>query len=104
MDFPFYDLLTLLVSCLTAQGKTVEQWNPILVKQTPALVECYARKLDLSPPDVLLLLPLTLVNWCHLQWCDGRKPFVDRMYKTIQHYFEFTDQWQKVFVRSGSAD
>ena len=72
----------------------------MLVKHVPELVESYAAKLSLSPSVVSLLLPLTLANWCHLQWCDGRKPFVDRMYKTIQQYFESTDQWQRVFIRS----
>ena len=103
VDFPFYDLLTLLISLLTAQRNKVEEWDPILVKQAPALVECYSRKLGLSLADVSLLLPLTLANWCHLQWCDGRKAFTDRMYKTIQNYFESADQWQRVFVGSGSA-
>jgi len=100
VDFPFYDLLTLLVSRLTTQGQTVERWDPVLVKHVPELVESYAAKLGLSPAAVSLLLPLTLANWCHLQWCDGRKPFVDRMYKTIQQYFESADQWQRVFIRS----
>ena len=72
----------------------------MLIKQAPELVESYAAKLGLSPAAVSLLLPLTLANWCHLQWCDGRKPFVDWMYKTIQQYFEAADQWQRAFIRS----
>jgi len=98
IDFPFYDLFTLLFSLLRAGGETPDQWDPSWVKQTPALIECYARVLGLSPADVPLLLPLTLANWFHLQWSDGRKEFTSRMYKTIQHYFEHLNLWEKVFL------
>lgn len=100
VDFPFYDLLTLLVSLLTERGERIEHWNSDLVKQVPDLIECYAQQLGLRAENVALLLPLTLANWLHLQWCEGRQQFADRMHKTIQHYFEHSDQWLKVFGRA----
>jgi hypothetical protein len=98
IDLPFYDLFTLLYSLLRAGGETMEQWDPALMKQVPNLVECYARRLGLPSGDAALLFPLTLVNWFHLQWSDGRKEFTDLMYKTLQHYFEHISLWQKVFL------
>jgi aminoglycoside phosphotransferase (APT) family kinase protein len=100
VDLPFYDLLTFLISLLTVQGDAPGQWNPILVKETARLMECYAGKLGLSPEMVSLLLPLTLANWFHLQWRDGRKEFADRMYQTIGNYFRYPDQWGKVFLQA----
>lgn len=97
VDFPFYDLLTLLVSLVTADGEKLERWDEDMVRQVPGLIECYAQKLGLNAESVSLLLPLTLANWIHLQWCDGRKKFTDRMYQTFEHYFEHQDRWQQVF-------
>jgi hypothetical protein len=97
-DFPFYDLLTLLFSLLLGGGETPDQWDSSLVKQVPVLIECYAQGLGLSPADVPLLLPLTLANWFHLQWSDGRKEFTMRMYRTIQDYFEHVNVWERVFL------
>ena len=97
-DLPFYDLCTLLVSCFQAYGETPDQWDRSRANQTSGLVRQYAKRLNLSAGDIRLLLPLTLVNWFHLQWSDGRKEFTRRMYKTIQHYFEHTNVWERVFL------
>ena len=97
VDFPFYDLLTLLIALLTAGGEILGGWDQDLVRQIPGLIERYAQNLGLNAETVSLLLPLTLANWIHLQWCDGRKKFTDRMYQTFEHYFEHPDRWQQVF-------
>lgn len=102
IDLPFYDLFTLLFSLLRAGGETPEQWAPSLMKQAPVLIERYGRALGLSPSGVPLLLPLTLANWFHLQWSDGREKFTELMYKAIEHYFERPDLWENVFAPSGS--
>ena len=104
IDFPFYDVFTLLLSVLRAEGETPEQWQGPLVKQAPALTASYAQALGLSLADVPLFLPLTLANWFHLQWADGRKEFADRMYATIQHYFEHPEAWERSFLAAGSAE
>lgn len=98
VDFPFYDLVTLFVSALGAQGETPDMWDTSLLQQVPILVKHYADSLNLPPEDMRLLLPLTLANWFHLQWSDGRKAFTARMYRVIQHYFDHIDLWEKVFV------
>jgi len=98
VDLPFYDLFTLLLSLLRAGGEFPEQWDRSLLRQVPALIECYARGLGLSSADVRLLLPLTLANWFHLQWSDGRHQFTVRMFATIRHYFENSDAWEAVFI------
>jgi hypothetical protein len=98
VDFPFYDLLTLLLSLLTARGETIEHWNPGLANQIPNLIQRYAQEMRLPAGTSSLLLPLTLANLFHLQWRDGRHQFTDRMYKTILDYFKHRDQWQNVFA------
>jgi Phosphotransferase enzyme family len=98
IDLPFYDLFTLLLSLLRTGGQTPEHWDSSLVKQVPSLIESYARALGLSTADASQLLPLTLVNWFHLQWCDGRKEFTERMYEAIQHYFEHPDTWNRALL------
>lgn len=100
VDLPFYDLFTLLLSLLCAKGYNPEQWSPALVKQIPGLIECYARRLGLSPADAPLLLPLTLANWFHVQWSDDRGEFINRMYPMIEHYCEHTDRWRRIFFSS----
>jgi aminoglycoside phosphotransferase (APT) family kinase protein len=101
IDLPFYDLYTLLVSRFRADGEVPDQWDRSLTTQTSALVQQYAERLNLPAGDIRLLLPLTLVNWFHLQWSDGRKEFTRRMYKMIQHYFEHTNVWESVFFGPG---
>jgi hypothetical protein len=98
IDLPFYDLLTLLLSLLREDGETPGEWEHVLVKKVPGLVKCYSERLRLPSEDVPLLLPLTLANWFHLQLSDGREQFTMRMYRTIQHYFEHSDLWEKVFL------
>lgn len=98
IDLPFYDLLTLLLSLLRGEGATPDKWKRSVVRQVPALIECYARAVGLCAADVMLLLPLTLANWFHLQWNDGRKEFAGFMYQTLEHYFEEPNTWEKVFV------
>lgn len=100
IDLPFYDLFTLLLSLLCVEGHNPEQWSPALVKQIPGLIECYARRLELSLADAPLLLPLALANWFHLQWSDNRSEFTQRMYPMIAHYWEHTDKWQRIFFSS----
>jgi aminoglycoside phosphotransferase (APT) family kinase protein len=97
IDLPFYDLLTLLVSLLLEEGRRPEQWNVTLVKQIPALISAYARGLGVAVANVHLMLPLTLANWFHMQWSDGRKEFAEMMYKAIEHYFERPAVWENVF-------
>ena len=104
IDFPFYDVFTLLLSLLRPGGDTPEQWDAALVKQAPVLMASYARALGLSVAGIPLLLPLTLANWFHLQWTDGRQEFCDRMYTTIQHYFEHPDGWESAFLPARSAE
>jgi Ser/Thr protein kinase RdoA (MazF antagonist) len=99
-DFPFYDLGTVLVSRLRTGGETPQHWDAALAAQTPALVKRYAEKIGLLSADIRLLLPLTLVNWFHLHWCDGRRAFTRRMYHVITHYFEHTSTWEEVFLWS----
>jgi thiamine kinase-like enzyme len=97
VNLPFYDLLTLLLSLLQTEAETPDKWHPSLTKQAPLLIGDYARQLGLRA-DIPLLLPLTLANWFHLQWVDGRKEFVTRMYRTIEHYFDHRELWESVFV------
>jgi hypothetical protein len=100
VDLPFYDLFTLLFSLLRVDEQTPDRWEAALVKQAPALIECYSTTTGLSSEDIGLLLPLALANWFHLQLADGRKEFAMRMYKAIHCYFEHTDMWEKVFLSS----
>ncbi len=104
IDFPFYDVFTLLLSLLRPGGDTPEQWDAALLKHVPGLMASYARALGLSSTDIPLLLPLTLANWFHLQWTDGRQEFCGHMYKTIQHYFEHPDVWARAFLPAQSAE
>lgn len=97
IDLPFYDLVTLLFSLLRAGGETPDQWDASLAVQVPAAIESYAEALGLSAADVPRLFPLILANWFHLQWCDGRGEFTRLMYRTIHHYFEHTEIWEKIF-------
>jgi aminoglycoside phosphotransferase (APT) family kinase protein len=98
IDLPFYDLLTFLVALLGANGDPPERWDAAWAGQAPALIELYSSRLGLPPSDVEVLLPLTLVNWFHLLWLDGREKFAARMYRTIEHYFDHSDMWQRMFA------
>jgi hypothetical protein len=41
---------------------------------------------------------LTLVNWFHLQWSDGRRAFSERMYRTMERYFSAADLWDGLIL------
>jgi thiamine kinase-like enzyme len=97
IDLPFYDLFTLLLSALSSEGETPDRWKPALAAATPGLTADYVCRLDLNAADIPVLLPLSLANWFHLQWSDGRAEFAGRMYKKIEHYFEHPEQWNRVF-------
>ena len=98
IDLPFYDLVTLLFSVLRIGGRTPDEWRPATVRQIPELMGDYTAALELNPGDISVLLPLSLANWFHLQWADGRKDFSRWMYQTIQHYFENRDAWERTFL------
>jgi hypothetical protein len=99
IDLPFYDLFTLLFSLLrTGAEYTPEQWDGSMTKHVPALIASYAEALGMTTADVPRLLPLTLANWFHLQWRDGRKEFTEQMYKAIRHYFEHPGVWNNAFL------
>lgn len=98
IDLPFYDLLTFLVALLGANGDPPERWDAALAGQAPAVIELYAGRVGLPPAAVELLLPLTLLNWFHLLWRDGRERFAARMYRTIEHYFDHPDVWRAAFL------
>jgi aminoglycoside phosphotransferase (APT) family kinase protein len=100
VDLPFYDLVTLLLSLLGVMERPPEQWRKGLVEKAPALVECYARALRLPADAVRTAIPLTLVNWFHLQWKDGRKRFTELMYPALHNYFTSPERWEKVFLRA----
>jgi hypothetical protein len=76
---------------------TPDQWAPSLTAQMPGLVAGYARRLNLRTADIPVLMPLSLANWFHLQWSDGRAEFAARMYQSIRHYFEHPAAWNKIF-------
>jgi aminoglycoside phosphotransferase (APT) family kinase protein len=98
IDIPFYDLLTLLFSLLRVDQGGSEEWDRGLVRQIPGLVARYAKTLSLPAKDVHFWLPLTLANWFHLQVCDGREAFGNRMYPAIRRYFENPYQWESIFI------
>jgi aminoglycoside phosphotransferase (APT) family kinase protein len=98
IDLPFYDALTLLLSLAGATEKGPEAWDATLVQQIPELVQRYANALGLQATAVRQMLPLTLVNWFYLQWCDGRQEFSQRMYGTLDRYFSSPHAWEKAFL------
>jgi hypothetical protein len=98
IDLPFYDLCTLLLSMFWESGNTPNRWDRKLIEQVPALMRSYALTVGISPGEISVLLPLTLVNWFHLQWADGRKDFSARMYEALGHYFEHENVWERIFI------
>jgi hypothetical protein len=103
IGLPFYDLFTFLLSLLRLGGDAPGTWNPALIRQIPSLIQLYAQALEFPVSMASTLLPLTLVNWFHLQWCDGRKEFAEIMYKTLENYFSHPDEWQRVFLGGAAA-
>jgi hypothetical protein len=97
-DLPLYDLFTLSLSLLLARGPVPERWPPSLATQIRNIIRACAGNLGLSQPIVRLLLPLSLVNWFHVQWKDGRKQFADTMYATIEKYFARRQAWDNALV------
>jgi len=91
-DLPFVDLFILLSSYLLGSG------HPATVKVIPSLVRGYAERMNLTPHDLSLLLPLAFANWFHLQFEDGRKKFVSNLYPTIQGYFDSSGPWNQAFL------
>jgi aminoglycoside phosphotransferase (APT) family kinase protein len=98
VDLPAYDLYTLLLSLLLADGATCRQWRPELVAQISGLVKLYGERLGLAEAELATMLPLTLANWFYVQWRDGRASFLKRMYPTIADYFENRERWETVFL------
>ena len=97
VDLPFHDLLTLLLSFLSASASAPERWDADLRRRIPSLIERYACGMKLPASAVSVLLPLTLANRFYLHWIEGRAAAVV-MYAAIKHYFEHTAYWQEVFL------
>ena len=98
VDLPFYDVFTLLFSLLRVRGESPDHWDSSVVKEVPALIDRYTAGLSLPPTVVPFLLPLSLANWFHVQYRDGRKDFAHRMYRTMEDYFQNTNAWERVFI------
>ncbi len=96
IDLPLYDLFTFCFSLLQIGANTPETWRPSIAAEVPALVFRYSQEFSLAHEDLKLLLPLTLVNWFHLQWMDGREEFSTRMYRVIEHYFQNSSSWDRL--------
>ena len=97
VDLPFHDLLTLLLSFLSASASAPEKWDADLRREIPSLIERYARGMQLPASMVSDLLPLTLANRFYLHWIEGRAAAAV-MYTAIKHYFDHTAYWQEVFL------
>ncbi len=98
IDLPLYDVLTFFLSLLQTGEGDAEAWSPSLAANIPALMSWYAEQFGLSRKDMALLLPLTLMNWFHLQWTDGRRAFATRTYKAIENYFRNPESWERIIV------
>lgn len=97
-DLPIYDLVTLVISVLLTQGTAAEHWPVATTKQVRNLIDTYSRQFGLSRQDIGFLLPLSLANWFHLQWEDGRKEFTERMYRVIDQYFSHKQAWEQAIL------
>lgn len=95
IDFPYYDLFTLLFSFLRRFGRTPEHCPARVAKQIPKLIRRYTSELSLSVGNPAPLFPLTLANWFHMLYSFGRQKFAGEMYKSIESYFENEHRWQK---------
>jgi aminoglycoside phosphotransferase (APT) family kinase protein len=98
IDLPFYDLFTLVYSLLRDTGATPDIWDPTVMSLAPSLIRSYAQKLRLTPTDVSSLLPLALANWFYLHLREARKASTDKIYRTIQEYFEDPEPRKRVFL------
>jgi hypothetical protein len=100
IDLPLYDLLTFCLSVLRAGSNAADQWRSPMVRHASRTIKRYCEAFDLSPEDSRKLLPLTLANWFHLQWTDGRQEFSRELYKSIDHYFRCQNLWEKILSMS----
>lgn len=96
IDFPYYDLFTLLFSLLRGFGRTPECCPARVAKQIPKLIQRYTLELCLPVSNLNLLFPLTLANWFHMLYARGNREFDGEMYKLIESYFENEHRWQKI--------
>jgi aminoglycoside phosphotransferase (APT) family kinase protein len=98
VDTPFFDLMTLLLSTMRMTGSTPDHWDAGMTGTMPALVSRYTAALELPLDTLTVLLPLSLVRAFHLQFLEGRKPQMEQMYRTLEHYFTHEARWQRVFL------
>jgi aminoglycoside phosphotransferase (APT) family kinase protein len=101
IDLPLYDLLTFCLSVLRTGGNVADQWRSSMVQQASPLIKRYCDAFGLSPEDSRTLLPLTLANWFHLQWADGRQEFSRELYKSIDQYFRCQNLWERILSIPG---
>jgi hypothetical protein len=87
-----------LISLISPDGAMPARLDPAMAQQAPALVALYAAGIGLPASNLEYLLPLTLVNWFHLMWLDGRTKFAVRMYRMIEHFFEHPGWWQQTLL------
>ncbi len=100
VDLPLYDLFTFCLSLLRAGAGNPETWPASLPSLIAPLVSRYCKQFSLLRSDGAVLLPLTLVNWFHIQWADGRREFAERTYEAIESYFRDTDAWETAILGS----
>ena len=98
LDLPFYDLVTLFYSMLRRRGDSPGAWDSSLVTEIAPLTSHYAAALEIPRPLLRALVPLSLANWFHIHWRDGRKDFASRMYRTIEACFQDPAAWELAFL------
>lgn len=103
VDLPLYDMATFLVSLPTLAESAFLTFDEEMLREAPAAIARYADTFGLTHSELELLLPLILVNWRRLMCLDGREKFVARMDRMLEHYFEHTTLWRKVFVPATRA-
>ncbi len=93
IDLPLYDLLTFCFSVLRVEEDGADRLPSWLMGEMPPLIARYCKAVGLKDPALELLLPLSLANWFHLQWLNGKREFNEGLYRSIEKYFRQPERW-----------
>jgi hypothetical protein len=97
LDWPAFDLFTLLTSILDGFGDDASAWPVAFTRQLPSSIRSYCNRISLPLESAEPLFYLTLINWFHLQYQEGREAGYKRKYRILENSLENKNLWLKTF-------
>jgi hypothetical protein len=95
LDFPAFDLFTLLTSILYGFGDDPGAWPASVTRQMPSSIHRYCKQISIPFEVAEHLFYLTLLNWFHIQYLEGREAGYNHKFRMLESAMNKKGLWLK---------